>query len=462
MSPCFQAAAAPVSASIVVDEATGQILSQSNADVETYPASLTKMMTLYLTFEALQRGKITLNQSLPVSADAASEPPTKLGLVPGDTITVSQAIRGMIIKSANDAAVVIAEALGGSVDGFAQKMNAKALALGMTRSYFRNPNGLPDPGQHTTARDLARLAMALYRDFPQYYPLFSETRFVFRGRTYITHNRFVLRYPGADGLKTGYINASGFNLAASAIRNGRRIVGVVLGGRSPTLRDAQMWALLDQGFGTATPATANNSLLLASSAGNVPSLKPGDAGDGTDDTLEDGTPAPVVAAAQSALASPPAAPGTGIVQKQQTAPVIQLQLQEPPAAPAARPAAAPGKLAAALPPPQLRPVSESDGVADGVMPLAAVNHNFGVQVGAYSRYSPARAAALKAQQNLPFGTPQTRIAVDESRGRSGKLYRARLIGLAEDEAADACRALKARHMSCLVVQSNLAVAETPN
>ena len=143
-------AAAPVSASIVVDEASGQILSQSNADVLTYPASLTKMMTLYLTFEALQKGKISLNQVLPVSAEAASQPPTKLGLYPGETITVALAIRGMIIKSANDAAMVMAEALGGSVEGFAQKMNAKAQALGMTRTLFRNPNGLPDrqPAHH--------------------------------------------------------------------------------------------------------------------------------------------------------------------------------------------------------------------------------------------------------------------------------------------------------------------------
>ena len=296
-------AAAPVSASIVVDEASGQILSQSNADVLTYPASLTKMMTLYLTFEALQKGKITLGQALPVSANAASQPPTKLGLYPGETITVSLLIRGMIIKSANDAAMVMGEALGGSVEGFAQKMNAKAQALGMTRTLFRNPNGLPDPNQHTTARDLSRLAAALYRDFPQYYPLFSETRFTFHGRIYLTHNRFVLNYPGADGLKTGYIRASGFNLAASASRNGRRVIGVVLGGRSPSLRDAQMWSLFDQGFGTPTPAGSNNALLLAS-ASALPGLKPDDGqGDGgtEDDSLEDGTAAPTTNAMQSAL-----------------------------------------------------------------------------------------------------------------------------------------------------------------
>ncbi len=247
-------AAAPVSASIVVDEASGQVLSESNADVLTYPASLTKMMTLYLTFEALQKDKITLGQALPVSANAASQPPTKLGLYPGETITVSLLIRGMIIKSANDAAMVMGEALGGSVEGFAQKMNAKAQALGMTRTLFRNPNGLPDPNQHTTARDLSAWRRRSIVIFPSITRCSPRRASPSMAAFHLTHNRFVLNYPGADGLKTGYIRASGFNLAASASRNGRRVIGVVLGGRSPSLRDAQMWSLFDQGFGTPTPA----------------------------------------------------------------------------------------------------------------------------------------------------------------------------------------------------------------
>ena len=487
-------AAAPVSASIVVDEASGQVLSQSNADVLTYPASLTKMMTLYLTFEALQKGKITLGQALPVSANAASQPPTKLGLYPGETITVSLLIRGMIIKSANDAAMVMGEALGGSVEGFAQKMNAKAQALGMTRTLFRNPNGLPDPNQHTTARDLSRLAAALYRDFPQYYPLFSETRFTFHGRIYLTHNRFMLNYPGADGLKTGYIRASGFNLAASASRNGRRVIGVVLGGRSPSLRDAQMWSLFDQGFGTPTPAGSNNALLLAS-ASALPGLKPDDGqGDGgtEDDFLEDGTAAPTTNAMQSAApddgrhgraaghqadrrlqrgAGPEGAGGP--VQVLQ--PLVAATPAAPPPAPVvAQVPAAPVTtkktkqvvlaLATPGPAPLLKP-----GVASGTAAVSATqdavptvggNRIWGIQVGAYSRYNAARQAAIKARAKLPAGSPQTRVAVDESRGRNGKVYRARLIGFAQTEANNACRTLKAHKLSCLVVQSNVAVAET--
>ncbi|MFI5017492.1 MAG: serine hydrolase [Dongiales bacterium] len=487
-------AAAPVSASIVVDEASGQVLSQSNADVLTYPASLTKMMTLYLTFEALQRGKITLNQAMPVSANAASQPPTKLGLYPGETITVSLLIRGMIIKSANDAAMVMGEALGGSVEGFAQKMNAKAQALGMTRTLFRNPNGLPDPNQHTTARDLSRLAAALYRDFPQYYPLFSETRFTFHGRIYLTHNRFVLNYPGADGLKTGYIRASGFNLAASASRNGRRVIGVVLGGRSPSLRDAQMWSLFDQGFGTPTPAGSNNALLLASVSA-LPGLKPDDGqGDGgtEDDSLEDGTAAPTTNAMQSALPTTPAtavppatkppvgysaapAPKAPAVQVQVLQPLVAATPAAPPPAPVvAQVPAAPVTtkktkqvilaLAAPGPAPLLKPGVASDTAAvsatQDAVPTVGGNRIWGIQVGAYSRYNAARQAAIKARAKLPAGSPQTRVAVDESRGRNGKVYRARLIGFAQTEANNACRTLKAHKLSCLVVQSNVAVAET--
>ena len=474
-------AATPISESIVVDAASGQVLSQSNADMPTYPASLTKMMTLYLVFEALQKGKITFDEAMPVSALAASQPPTKLGLYPGQTITVAQAVRGMIIKSANDAAMVMGEALGGSVEGFAQRMNAKAQALGMSRTLFRNPNGLPNFEQHTTARDLARLAIALYRDFPQYYPLFAETRFTFRGRVYLTHNRFMLSYPGADGLKTGYINASGYNLAASATRSGRRIVGIVLGGRSPTLRDAEMWALLDQGFGTATPAGSNNALLLAS-ASALPSLKPGDAeGDGgtEDDSLEDGTTSPTTNAMQAALpptptpppapkaattvvASVAAAPTVGYTAPSTApaAPVIELQVLQPPAAPGQQPTGlpAPSKLAVL---PALKPgAADTVGAGEGSGLAASGTRTWAIQVGAYNRYASARKAALRARAKLPAGSPQTRIAVDESRGASGKLYRARLIGFAQAEAAQACRVLKARKLSCMVIPTNMAVAET--
>src|SRR5215831_16723725 len=234
--------------SIVIDADTGRVLSETNADAITYPASLTKMMTLYLTFEALNAGQLRLDQYLPVSSEAASKSPTKLHLLPGESVQVHDLILGIVTKSANDAAAVLAEGLAGSEPAFAEHMTAKARQLGMTSTVYRNASGLPDPDQYTTARDEAQLALALYRDFPKEYRYFSTREFYFRGKTIHNHNHLLDWYEGADGIKTGYIGASGFNLAASAVRSGHRLIGVVMGGSSAASRDREMAALLDRGF----------------------------------------------------------------------------------------------------------------------------------------------------------------------------------------------------------------------
>ena len=235
-------------ASIVIDAGTGEVLNEVNADQENYPASLTKMMTLYLTFEALQKGHLTWDRQLPVSAWAASKMPTKLGLEAGDTVSVHDCVLGMIVLSANDAATVVAETLGGSEPGFARLMTAKAHELGMTSTNFRNAAGLPDEEQVTTARDLVKLALALYQDFPNQYHYFSTREFTFDGRLIEGHNRLMYRYAGMDGLKTGFTGASGFNLAASAVRGDHRLFAVVMGGQSAYSRDNLMATLLDNGF----------------------------------------------------------------------------------------------------------------------------------------------------------------------------------------------------------------------
>jgi D-alanyl-D-alanine carboxypeptidase len=249
--------------SIVIDAETGTVISESNADAPHYPASLTKMMTLYLIFEALDKGRIKLDTQLPVSQNAAEQSPTKLDLAPGETIAVKDVILGLVTRSANDAAVVAAEWLGGSEELFAQKMTAKAHALGMTRTYFHNASGLPDPDQITTARDLAKLARALYHDFPDMYPYFATREFIFRGEVITTHNHLMDRFDGMDGIKTGYIRASGFNLAASAVRNGHRLIGVVMGGESSHARDNKMAALLNAGFDRTAPDTGNTLVASA-------------------------------------------------------------------------------------------------------------------------------------------------------------------------------------------------------
>ncbi len=235
-------------AAIVISESDGQVLTAVNPDEPNRPASLAKMMTLYLTFQQLESGQIKIDQELPVSAWAAGRPPTKLDLRHGQTISVGDCILGMITKSANDAATVVAEGLGGSEGHFVEMMNAQALKLGMTGTHFENASGLPDPDDSTTARDMSKLAMALYHDFPQYTHYFATTEFMFRGRLVRGHNNLMERYPGMDGLKTGFTNASGFNLASTAVRDGHRLFSVVLGGRTAAARDNLMARLLDDGF----------------------------------------------------------------------------------------------------------------------------------------------------------------------------------------------------------------------
>jgi D-alanyl-D-alanine carboxypeptidase len=241
-------ASARVHASILVDAQTGKTLEAHNADSRCYPASLTKLMTLYITFQQLSTGKLTLGQELPVSAHAAAQAPTKLYLRPGERISVRSAILAITTRSANDAAVVLAEAIGGSEWKFAEMMNQRARALGLTRTTFHNASGLPNRYQKTTARDMSKLALAILDDFPQYYHFFKAESFDFRGKTIYGHDHLLTRYPGVDGMKTGYTNASGFNIVTSAVRDGHRLVGVVMGGRTARSRDRQMIALLNHGF----------------------------------------------------------------------------------------------------------------------------------------------------------------------------------------------------------------------
>lgn len=251
----------PVQTSLVINEKNGKVLHAHNSQVRMYPASLTKLMTLYLMFESIETGKLSLNKKLTVSEKAAKMPPCKLGLKAGETITVRDAINGLIITSANDAAVVAAENLKGSEKAFAHAMNVKAKQLGMKNTYFKNASGLHDPLQQTTARDMAKLALAIKKNYPKYYSLFSKTSFVFRGNTRNGHNNVTKNYQGAEGLKTGFTNPSGYNLVTTASRNGKSLIAVVTGGRSAGSRDQKMIGLLDQHFNV---ASAKPKVTLAS------------------------------------------------------------------------------------------------------------------------------------------------------------------------------------------------------
>jgi D-alanyl-D-alanine carboxypeptidase len=248
-------------AGVVIDAKTGKVLYSEDADSLRYPASLTKMMTLYLTFEALESGRISLNSKVPISKNAAKEPPSKLGVGAGKSITVEQAILALVTRSANDVATALGEYLGGSEQRFGQLMTAKARSLGMTKTTYRNAHGLPNTAQMTTARDQARLGIALRQHFPQYYGYFSTRSFSFGKQTIGNHNRLLGAVRGVDGIKTGYTGAAGYNLATSAQADGRSIVAVILGASSGARRNAQMTALVQRYLPQASSGRASGDLV---------------------------------------------------------------------------------------------------------------------------------------------------------------------------------------------------------
>ena len=237
-------------ASFIINENTKRIYHNANADTRNYPASLTKIMTLYLVFDALKSKKISMSSKFKVSKRATRQPPSKLNLSAGSNITVKNAILALVTKSANDVATVIAENLGKSERNFARLMTRKAKKLGMTRTTFRNASGLPNRGQLSTARDMATLGIAIRKNHPKFFKLFKTKSFIYKGVKYTNHNNLLGSYSGTDGIKTGYTNASGFNLVASVERNGQRIIGVVFGGKKARSRDKHMVTLLNKYFKT--------------------------------------------------------------------------------------------------------------------------------------------------------------------------------------------------------------------
>ncbi len=399
-------------AAFAIDVESGAVLHETNADTKNFPASLTKMMTLYLLFEALQDGDVTLQTKMKVSARAAKQQPSKLGLKSGSTITVENAIRALVTKSANDVAVVVAEHLGKSEDAFAKLMTAKAKALGMKRTLFKNASGLPNSKQVSTARDIATLALALIDDFPQYYHYFSTPSFTYKGRTYENHNSLLEGVEGVDGLKTGYTKASGYNIAISAVRDGRRVIVVVFGGKTAKTRDNQ----------------ANHILEVA--YGSIKKLK------------LDAPKTQVAKAPAAPVVVPPEKPLAGVLVPNQPLAVTPL-----PVAPATVQAVAlQGDT-------QVAALSQPDVKIDAaqVLDTALPADSWSIQVGAFSRYNAAKEAALGATGKAAQTLAGAKVFVMEIDGQGGKLYRARLTDLDEGEAREACRLLTKQNQACLVV-----------
>jgi D-alanyl-D-alanine carboxypeptidase len=377
-------------ASIIIDGDTGQVLQEANADDVNYPASLTKMMTLYLAFEALGDGRLKLDQQLIVSAHAANRAPSKLGLAPGESVAVRDLILGIVTKSANDAATVVAEGLaGGSEAVFAEHMTQKARKLGMKNTIFYNASGLPGrPENQTTARDLVTLARALYHDFPQDYHYFATREFSWRGATFANHNHLMNSFQGMDGIKTGYINASGFNLAASAKRDNRRLIGVVMGGESARTRDAHMAQLLNQAF-----ASKRSGMMVASAEEPAAS--------------EDAPAAPVkkgIAARAVAALSP--------VGRAEAAPLAN----------------------------------------SNTLRKERTNRlqHWSVQLGAFTHHAAAE-KAVAAVAKLPAAKGKPLQILDPAKTDTERLYRARLVNFTKPEATAVCKALHKRHLNCSVV-----------
>ena len=397
-------------AAIVIEETSGKVLFARNADKARYPASLTKIMTLYLLFEELESGRMTMRTKLPVSRVAASRSPSKLYLKPGQHITVKDAIYALITKSANDVATVIGEALSGTEREFGKRMTRKARALGMSKTTFRNASGLPHSKQRTTARDMARLAIAVRRDFPQYFGFFSTKSFRWRGKRFGNHNKLLSNYTGTDGIKTGYIDASGFNLVATVERNGVRLIGVVFGGRTGKTRDAHMVKILDKSFKRVKPGDIRTQLAAASS--NAVRALP--------KTLPQSLPVPPPAPDTLPVAPPPRRAKTRS---------IDLAL-----------AGESGYLDGKPPTPKLR---KNDGPS-----------KWSVQVGSFAKRANAHKAAAQARRAAVqvLGSTPARLTM-VTRGNI-PLWRVRFHNLDETEARSACAVLFAKGRPCVAIEES--------
>ncbi len=479
----------PPYAAIVVDANSGAVLHAANPDARRHPASLTKIMTLYLLFERLQAGKLKLDSPLKVSEHAEEQAPTKLGLEDGETIKVEDAIKGMVTRSANDAAVVVAEALAGSEEEFAKLMTHKARALGMTKTVYRNASGLPDDEQVTSARDQAILGRAIQEHFPTYYKYFQTRSFVFRGETIGNHNRLLGHVEGVDGIKTGYIRASGFNLVTSLRRDRRHIVAVVLGGSSASSRDARMRQLLREHLAAASTKRTAPMIAEAATPKAMPKAIPNtmpkaDPRSAQQTAAADSQPEPAKEGQRFDLASAGSVP-------------VQLDM---PQAPRAMPGSsdpiqpvvvrtfnvkANGKIRSALagappfagfpnttasaalppPPPGARPgvlgtlpahtamATTSIEPAAKQEPMPRTHSGWIIQVGAYPDEDEARqrlaAVKIKASRLLSAADPFTEMTIKDGT----TYYRARFAGLKRNQAEAACKYLKRNDVECVTIKN---------
>lgn len=388
LSFCIQAKAQAATSSIIIDAENGEILSSNAPDTLRYPASLTKVMTLYITFDALNKGLIKMNDDLKVSRHAANMAPSRLGLRAGQTVKVKTCIEALIVKSANDCAAVLAENLGYSEENFAKTMTLVAHELGMKNTTFKNANGLPNKAQKTTARDMALLGAAMYHHFPQYYKLFSLKKFTYNGNTIYTHNHILKTFSGADGMKTGFTNAAGYNIITSAKRDGHRVIAVTMGHNTAKERDNHVSRMMDKGLKKlALNDKVKNSHMYAS----LDSKK---------------------------------------VTSSETEEQIASNIAEQ-------------KKSWNL---------DNDTTSNTQSTDNSSSQNlWGIQIGAFSNYSKARSYALKIKKEAARKLAGKPIDIEPVANGSVIIYRSKIIGLAKSDADKACKSLKRSNKSCIVV-----------
>lgn len=467
---------------LVIDANTGNTLYASAADEPRYPASLTKMMTLYMVFDLIERGRLTYQTPIRISEHAASAAPSKLDLKEGEEIALIDAIRVLITKSANDVAIAVAEHIGGTEANFARMMTQKAHQIGMKGSTFRNASGLPDPGQVTTARDMATLALRLQDEFPQHYVLFGTRTFAYKGETYRNHNTLLFHYEGADGIKTGYTRASGFNLVSSVRRGNKHVIGVVFGGASAATRNNAMRTYLNIGLVKAASHRTRKGTPPLVARAPVPS--PVRMAQAPMPMPRAERPAPETAA----LREPVRAPAEKVADTRADQGLTMVRVRAvpvgeprpapaPQAAPAPQPARAPApRVAAATPPPAKSavPAASSQPSATATAPsslnaqaarlargesatrpaasapaAAASGPRFHVQIGAFPSAQEAERQLAAAKPRAP-ALAQAKPLTQAVQQGDKTLYRARYAGLDSATATEACNALKTQGMTCLV------------
>ena len=436
VSAGYSASARPKYSAIVIDRNSGKTLYSRNADAQRYPASLTKMMTLYIVFDLIDSGRLSYNTQLRVTANASSQQPSKLGLKVGTKISLHNAIRALVTKSANDVAVTIAENLAGTEEKFARIMTWKAREIGMKNSVFKNASGLPNPDQVTTARDMAILGDRLITDFPKHYSFFKTRYFAYKGRSYRNHNSLLHNFKGTDGIKTGYTRASGFNLVASVKRHGKHLIGVVLGGKSSRHRNANMRSILASAFKKAV-RKRTRPLLVAKSRRRTPT--PMIAAVRPDAVLRQRRGRSYKSNGRAELRPPIPQP---VLHRPARASIVPQRRQR-------IASAQPFLLTARVPAAPLRapsrPVQTAANNAHGP---------FHIQVGAYSTMREAETSLIEVRRRLGAELNAHKAFTVPFNLNNEKLYyRARFAGFTRSRATAFCNKVKAVRFDCIVMRA---------